>query len=137
MALLRNSLLTGALSAALSGAPAMADGIPNNYIYDYSGHSDSITIGLGDAPISNIIIQHPTPWPSYVNNTRIKTPSSQGINALENMLGQYMQGGGRTVYYDPDGSSVGTGSTNSGGSSAASPSAGVSSGGMSSGSGAN
>jgi hypothetical protein len=86
MALRRNSLLAGAIAAVVSSGPVMAGGIPNNYIYDYMGHSDSITIGLGDAPTSNIIIQHPTPWPSYINNTRIKTSGQQGIKALQQLL---------------------------------------------------
>ena len=86
MALRRNSLLAGAIAAVVTSGPAMAGGIPNNYIYDYMGHSDSITIGLGDAPTSTIIIQHPTPWPSYINNTRIKTSAQQGVSALQHML---------------------------------------------------
>ena len=34
-------------------------------------------------------IQHPTPWPSYVNNTNIRTPAEQGISALEKMFKRY------------------------------------------------
>ena len=81
MALRRNSLLLAALAAAALVSPALAE----DYAVNYMSHSDSITIGLGDATTSNIVIQHPTPWPSYVNNTNIPTPSGQGISALENM----------------------------------------------------
>ena len=86
MALRRNSLVAGAIAAVVVSGPAMAGGIPNNYIYYYMGHSDSITIGLGDAPTSNIIIQHPTPWPAYINNTHAKTLSQVGISALTNLI---------------------------------------------------
>ena len=97
MALRRNSIIAGIAATLACAGPALAD-MPDNYIYNYMGHSDSITIGLGDAPTSNLVIMHPTPWPSYINNTKIRTPSQQGINALDNMMGQYMPGGGRTVY---------------------------------------
>lgn len=93
MALRRNSILAGALAAAFVSAPALADGIPNNYIYDYMGHGDSITIGLGDSQASNIVIQHPTPWPSYINNTRIHTTGQQGIDALKLMMQNSASGG--------------------------------------------
>lgn len=109
MALRRNSILAGILAAAASmSSPAMADDstitnreddhrseyLDDNYIYDYMGHQDSITIGLGDAPTSNIVIQHPTPWPSYINNTTIKTSAGQGVSALEGMMQRYMSQGG-------------------------------------------
>lgn len=94
MALPRNSLAAGLLLAGLFATPAAAE----DYAVNYMSHSDSITLGLGDAPTSNIIIQHPTPWPSYVNNTRIRTPSQQGLNALDNMMLQYLPGGGRTEF---------------------------------------
>ena len=100
MALRRNSLLAGiGIAAACLTSPAIADdssisGRPvthspypfNNYIYDYTNHRDSITIGLGDAPTSNIIIMHPTPWPSYINTTTINITANQGITALESMM---------------------------------------------------
>jgi len=112
MALRRSSLLAGFLvAAAVTAVPAFADDdtisgrndnrssyLDDNYIYDYMNHRDSVTIGLGDAPTSNIIIMNPTPWPSYVNNTDIRTPSMQGISALDNMIQQYLPGGARTQY---------------------------------------
>lgn len=110
MALRRNSIMAATLAAAVClSTPARADDstitdreddhrseyLDDNYIYDYMGHRDSITIGLGDAPTSNIVIQHPTPWPSYINNTTIKTSAGQGVSALEGMMQRYMnQGGG-------------------------------------------
>lgn len=118
MALRRNRLLAGIiLTAACCASPALADDstitnreddhrseyLDDNYIYDYMTHRDSITVGLGDAPTSNIIIQHPTPWPSYINNTTIKISGAQGIGALNNMMEQAMSGG----------SSSGTASTSS------------------------
>ena len=132
MALRRNSFLAGLLlaGACLSTSPVLADDstitsreddhrsdyLDDNYIYDYMTHRDSITVGLGDAPTSNIIIQHPTPWPSYINNTDIKISGNQGISALENM----MEGGGGGAA--PSSSSSAAGSSSS--ASVAIPSAG-------------
>lgn len=96
MALRRNSLLLAAMLAAGVTTPAPAE----DYSVNYMSRRDSITIGLGDATTSNIIIQHPTPWPSYINNTDIPVPAGQGINALNNMMMQYMPGGSRTQYSD-------------------------------------
>ena len=111
MALRRNSLLAGVIiAAACLSSPVLADDstitgrendhrsdyLDNNYIYDYMSRRDSITVGLGDAPTSNIIIQHPTPWPSYINNTDIKTSGAQGISALDKMMQSYLSSGGST-----------------------------------------
>ena len=107
MALRRNSILAGVVIAAVCSSSVMADDstitsreddhrseyLDDNYIYDYMGHQDSITTGLGDAPTSNIIIMHPTPWPSYINKTKIQTRASQGISALEQMMEQQSSGG--------------------------------------------
>ena len=105
MALRRNSILASLMAvAACLSTSALADDstitdreddhrseyLDDNYIYDYMGHQDSITIGLGDAPTSNIVIQHPTPWPSYINNTTIKTSAGQGVSALDSMMQRYM-----------------------------------------------
>ena len=111
MALRRNSFIVGMLiAAACLSSPAQADDstitdreddhrsdyLDNNYIYDYMSRRDSITVGLGDATTSNIIIQHPTPWPSYINNTDIKTSGAQGISALDKMMQSYLSSGGST-----------------------------------------
>ena len=129
MALRRNSLLAGIIvAAAFCVTPVLADDstitsreddhrseyLDDNYIYDYMTHRDSITVGLGDAPTSNIIIQHPTPWPSYINDTTIKISGAQGIGALNNMMEQAMSGGSSST------SSSGTASTSSSSSSGAS-----------------
>ena len=105
MALRRNSLLAGIIiAAAWCSSPVLADDstitnreddhrseyLDDNYIYDYMTHRDSITVGLGDAPTSNIEIMHPTPWPSYINYTDIEISGNQGISALDSM----MQSGG-------------------------------------------
>lgn len=108
MALRRNSFFLGIMVVvSCAAAPALADDstitdrepdgrnyyLDDNYIYDYMGHQDSITTGLGDAPTSNLVIQHPTPWPSYINNTNIKTPSVVGLTALDNMMESLASGG--------------------------------------------
>ncbi len=104
MALRRNSILAGLLAATTLSSPVLADDstimdreddhrseyLDDNNIYDYMGHQDSITIGLGDATTSNIVIQHPTPWPSYINDTTIKTSAGQGVSALDSMMQRYM-----------------------------------------------
>ena len=88
MALRRSSLLIGLLAVTSLSFPALAE----DYNYNYLGRSDSVTIGLGDANRANLAIQHPTPWPSYVNDTNLKTPSRQGIGALEQMFNRYEGG---------------------------------------------
>jgi hypothetical protein len=93
MALRRNSLLAAVIAAGFMSSPALAGNLDDNYIYDYMNHRDSITIGLGDATTSNIIIMHPTPWPSYINNTTINISGDQGISALESMMQQQATGG--------------------------------------------
>lgn len=91
MALRKNSLALAALALGLAAAPALAE----DYIYNYGSHSDSIALGAGDAPRANIVIQHPTPWPSYVNDTNFNTPARQGISTLEQMFKRY-EGGSKT-----------------------------------------
>ena len=92
MALRRNSILLAAVLLALAPLPALADdfqvysGDPN---YDYGDRSDFISLSGGDALRSNMAIQHPTPWPSYVNNTNIRTPAEIGTSALEKMFKRY------------------------------------------------
>lgn len=90
MALRRSSLLLALLATAAMAAPAWAE----DYAVNYMSHSDSITIGLGDAPTSNIIIQHPTPWPSYVNKTDIPISAAIGTSALDNMIERYLNPSG-------------------------------------------
>lgn len=97
MALRRNSLIAAVMTAGLMSSPALAGNLDDNYIYDYMNHRDSITIGLGDATTSNIIIMHPTPWPSYINKTTINISGDQGISALESMMQQQATGGSGTT----------------------------------------
>ena len=126
MALRKNSILVGfSIAVACLSSPVLADDstitdreddhrseyLDDNYIYDYMSHRDSITVGLGDAPTSNIVIQHPTPWPSYINNTDIKTSGAQGVSALDKMMQSYLSSGGSASTATTDtptsGSSVG------------------------------
>ena len=110
MALRRNNLLAGIVAVACLSSPALADDstisgrtdqrsdrLDDNYIYDYMTHRDTITIGLGDATNSNLEIMHPTPWPSYINKTRIMLTGQQGIDALDNMMQQGSGGGGSSA----------------------------------------
>jgi|GEM_PF-7021028 len=123
MALHRNSFLLGlAVAVAVLSPPARADDsaitgreddhrsdyLDNNYIYDYMTHRDSITVGLGDATTSNLQIMHPTPWPSYINKTKILTPAGVGVSALDNMMERYASGSAPTSNID-QGTTVGTG----------------------------
>ena len=114
MALRRNSILAGIVFAACLSSPVLADDstitnrendhrsdyLDDNYIYDYMTHRDSITVGLGDAPTSNIVIQHPTPWPYYINKTNIQTPAGIGAAALDNMMERYASGATPTSNID-------------------------------------
>lgn len=68
-----------------AATPAAAE----EYIYNFLGRGDTVTLGAGEASRANIAIQHPTPWPPYVNDTNIKTPARQGIGALERMFNRY------------------------------------------------
>ena len=123
MALRRNSLFLGlAVAAAFIAAPVRADDstitnreddhrsdyLDDNYIYDYMTHRDSVTVGLGDATTSNLEIMHPTPWPPYVNKTKILTPAGIGVSALDNMMERYATGSTPTSNID-QGTTVGTG----------------------------
>lgn len=123
MALRRNSLVLGlAVAAAFITSPVRADDstitnreddhrsdyLDDNYIYDYMTHRDSVTVGLGDATTSNLEIMHPTPWPSYVNKTRILTPAGIGVSALDNMMERYATGSTPTSNID-QGTTVGAG----------------------------
>ena len=126
MALRRNSFLVGiVIAAAWFTSPVLADDstitnrendhrseyLDDNYIYDYMTHRDSITVGLGDAPTSNLQIMHPTPWPYYINKTNIQTPAGIGAAALDNMMERYASGATPT-------SNIDQGTTTSAGSSA-------------------
>jgi hypothetical protein len=88
MAIRRSSLVVLVLAAAGFASPAFAE----DYIYNYFGRGDSITIGLGDANRANLAIQHPTPWPRYVNDTNVRTPARQSLGALERMFQRYDAG---------------------------------------------
>jgi hypothetical protein len=68
-----------------AATPAAAE----EYIYNFLGRGDTVTLGAGEASRANIAIQHPTPWPPYVNDTNIKTPARQGVGALERMFNRY------------------------------------------------
>ena len=88
MVLRKNKLTLALLILASSTAPALAE----NYNTNYASRSDFISLSAGDAPQANIAIQHPTPWPSYVNDTNFRTPARQGVSALENMFLRYEGG---------------------------------------------
>ncbi|MGH6907150.1 MAG: hypothetical protein ACREDX_04750 [Aestuariivirga sp.] len=57
--------------------------------YDYLSRSDGISLSGGDSSRANIAIQTPTPWPPYVNNTRIYGNGRQGADLMERYLGRY------------------------------------------------
>lgn len=90
MTILRNSL-AGAALAMLAAAPAAAQ-----EAFDYLSRSDRVMLTAGDAPAANLAIQHPTPWPSYVNDTNFRTPARQSMSALEQMFKRY-EGGSKST----------------------------------------
>ena len=83
MILRKNSIALAAMVLLALAAPALAQN------YNYASRGDFISLAAGDAPQANIAIQHPTPWPSYVNDTNFRTPARQGVSALENMFKRY------------------------------------------------
>ena len=83
MAIHRNKTL-----AVLTGIVAMA-GPACAQNYDYLSRSDGISLSAGDAPQANISIQTPTPWPPYVNNTRISGNGRRGADLYEMYLKRY------------------------------------------------
>jgi hypothetical protein len=95
MALPRNSACLAIVVLMCATKAAAADGF-DNHIYNYLGRGDTVTIGAGDANRANLAIQHPTPWPSYVNRTDIATPSQIGISAMEKMFQRYEAAGSAT-----------------------------------------
>lgn len=105
MARPRNSAAIAAV-LLLSGAGAAAADGSDNYIYNYLGRSDTITIGAGDASRANLAIQHPTPWPAYVNDTAIHTRAQTGISAMERMFDRYRAQGSASA--PPPASGAGT-----------------------------
>jgi hypothetical protein len=52
---------------------------------DYLQRSDSIAPWAGNAVDANAAIQTITPWPPYVEDTRIPIEGRQGVNAVEQM----------------------------------------------------
>ena len=57
--------------------------------YDYLSRSDGISLSGGDASRADIAIQTPTPWPFYLNNTRINGNGQQGVDLMERYLRKY------------------------------------------------
>jgi hypothetical protein len=85
MVLLKNSVALAAIGLLSLSTPVMAE----DYHTNYNSRSDLISLSAGDAAQANIAIQHPTPWPSYVDDTHIHTPARIGVSALENMFKRY------------------------------------------------
>ena len=90
---LQASRILLALAAAALAQPAMAQN------YDYQSRSDFISLSAGDAPAANIAIQHPTPWPPYVNDVAIPGYGPRAVNVIEifNTLPKKSGSGGGTA----------------------------------------
>jgi hypothetical protein len=58
--------------AAMSAAAAADD-------YNYLGRGDTVTLSTGDANRANLAIQHPTPWPGYVNDVFIEGSGPRSV----------------------------------------------------------
>jgi hypothetical protein len=52
--------------AAMAAPAAFADD------FNYLGRGDTVTLATGNANRANLAIQHPTPWPRYVNDVFIE-----------------------------------------------------------------
>jgi hypothetical protein len=77
MVLLKSKTLLALTGMMALAAPAAAQN------YDYLSRSDSISLSGGNATSSNLAIQTPTPWPPYVNNTRIPGNGQRGVNIMD------------------------------------------------------
>ena len=83
MAVLRNRLVAVMAGMFVLAVPALAQN------YDSLSRSDGISLSGGDASRANIAIRTPTPWPPYVNNTRIYGNGQQGADLMERYLSRY------------------------------------------------
>jgi len=83
-----NSML--GLGLALAGLTALVAPAFSGDEGEYLSRRDTARLSAGNAPASNIAIQHPTPWPWYVNGTTIPGNGYRGVNAVE----QYYAGPG-------------------------------------------
>jgi hypothetical protein len=94
MAILRNKFVIALAGLFALAVPALAQN------YDELSRSDGISLSGGDASRANIAIQTPTPWPSYVNNTRIPGNGKQGADLMEMYMNKYsaeQKGGSNTT----------------------------------------
>lgn len=82
-----NKLAIAVLMLATTAAPAAAQN------YDDLSRSDFISISGGDASRSNIAIQTPTPWPSYVNKVYIPGNGERGALTIEQLNARYAPAG--------------------------------------------
>ncbi len=80
MALLKSKTLLALTGMIVLAAPAAAQN------YDALSRSDFISLSGGDAAAANLAIQTPTPWPPYVNNTRIPGNGQRGANIIDQYL---------------------------------------------------
>lgn len=78
-----NKLVLAVFMLGAAAAPAIAQN------YDELSRSDFISISGGNATQSNIAIQTPTPWPPYVNNTRIRGNGERGVMTIEQLNYRY------------------------------------------------
>ena len=81
-----SKLVLAAAALAVCAVPAVAQN------YDELSRSDFISLSAGNAAQSNISIQTPTPWPSYVNDTHFHADSRVGLTAIENLIKRYQKG---------------------------------------------
>jgi hypothetical protein len=70
-------LIVTAVMSVVFAYPANADD------YNYLSRSDKVSLTTGDAPKANLAIQTPTPWPPYVNKTRITGNGRRAVTAME------------------------------------------------------
>ena len=80
MANLKNNTLAVLVCMSAFATPALAQN------YDYLSRSDGISLSGGDANRANIAIQTPTPWPYYLNRTRIQANGQRAADLMEKYL---------------------------------------------------
>jgi hypothetical protein len=81
MARRASKFLVSACVLGLVSGPAFAQN------YDYLSHSDTISVTAGDANAANIVIQTPTPWPYYINQTKIRGDGPRSVIIIRKYQG--------------------------------------------------
>jgi hypothetical protein len=82
----KNRILVAVVASILVAGPSATRADDGEYL----SRSDKVLLTTGDAPKANIAIQHPDPWPRYVNRTRIPDDGRRAVEAMERYHDPYL-----------------------------------------------